>query len=92
MKSKFILNWELPPIWLRSFIAVLLLLGVFFRFANLDHRFYWGDEVYTSIRISGYTTAELVHQVFDGQLHSIEDLQKYQRINSEKGAFNTIQG
>lgn len=73
-------------------IIVLLLLGIFFRFLNLDRKFYWYDETFTSLRISGYTETEVVQRVANGELISIPELQKYQRPNSEKGVIDTIQG
>lgn len=73
-------------------IIILLLIGVFFRFANLDGKVYWIDEVYTSLRISGYTQAEVVQEVSQGQVIGIEDLHKYQYPNPEKGVFGTIKG
>lgn len=76
---------------LRLFIIIVLVLGIFFRFLNLDHKVYWHDEAYTSLRISGYTTTEVLPQVFNGQITSIEDLQKYQRPNPEKNLIEAIQ-
>lgn len=73
-------------------IIVLLLIGVFFRFANLDIKVYWIDEIYTSLRISGYTQAEVVHEVSKGQIIGIEDLHKYQYPNPEKGIVGTVKG
>ncbi len=86
LKSRFVLS----PTWLRFLIIVLLLLGVFFRFVNLDRKVYWHDEAYTSLRISGYTMAEVFQQVFDDREIGIEDLQKYQHLNPEKGLIDTI--
>lgn len=77
---------------LRFFIGVLLVLGVWFRFVNLDGKFYWYDEVFTSLRVSGYTETEAVQQVSDGQVIGIPDLQKYQHPNQEKSVIDTIKG
>ena len=74
----------------RILIIILLIIGVFFRFVNLDRKVYWDDETTTSLRISGYTTADLSAQVFNGRVISIEDLQKYQRPNPEKGFSDAI--
>jgi uncharacterized membrane protein len=35
-KSPFL--WTMPPGWLRFFIIILLFLGIFFRFVNLDQK------------------------------------------------------
>jgi uncharacterized membrane protein len=85
-------HWRLPPKWSRFLIVILLILGVFFRFVNLDRKVYWHDEVYTSLRLSGYTEAELVQQVVNGREIGVEDLQKYQRVNSEKRLIDTVKG
>ncbi|MBE9094230.1 glycosyltransferase family 39 protein [Tychonema sp. LEGE 07203] len=82
----------LPPKKLRVVIVILLVLGIFFRFANLGQKVYWIDESYTSLRISGYTEAEFIQQVGDGQIREIQYLQKYQRINSEKSVIDTVKG
>jgi uncharacterized membrane protein len=76
---------------LRSLVVVLLILGIFFRIVNLDRKVYWGDEVYTSIRVSGYTTAEIVKTVTQAPT-SAGELQKFQTPNPEKGVAGTIQG
>jgi len=90
MKSKAIHNWGVPPTWLRPLIIALLVLGVFFRFVNLDRKVYWLDETATSLHLSGYTEEELTHQVLDGREIGIGDLQKYQHTNSEKGLIDTV--
>lgn len=92
MKNKLTQKVGLYSRWLRVLIVIFLVLGVFFRFVNLDKKVYWPDETATSLRISGYTVRELVRQVFDGHKIGIEDLQKYQHINSEKNVIDTIQG
>ncbi|MBD2096286.1 glycosyltransferase family 39 protein [Trichocoleus sp. FACHB-591] len=83
-------HWNLTSEWLKLFLITLLILGIFFRLVNLGQKVYWYDETFTSLRISGYTEAEIVQQFADGREVSAEDLQKYQRPNSEKGLFDTI--
>src|SRR4028119_958373 len=78
--------------WLRVLIVVVLILGIFFRFANLGQKAYWIDETYTSLRISGYTESEFIQQVVDGQVRNIKYLQKYQRLSSEKTVVDTVKG
>ncbi|MFN6463264.1 MAG: glycosyltransferase family 39 protein [Nostoc sp. DedVER02] len=79
-----------PPSWLRFLIITLLISGIFFRFAYLDRKVYWHDEAYTSLRISGYTKTEFVQQVFNGRVFAVENIQKYQQPNSEKGLIDTV--
>ncbi|NEQ23973.1 MAG: hypothetical protein F6K28_33555, partial [Microcoleus sp. SIO2G3] len=70
--------------WFRFLIIILLTLGVLFRFVNLDNKIYWHDENFTSLRVSGYTEAEMVEQVFNGQVIAVKDLQKYRYPNPDK--------
>jgi uncharacterized membrane protein len=81
---------KLPTISLRFSIIILLVFGIFFRFVNLNQKTYWEDETLTSLRSSGYSVEEVVQQVFDGRVISIEDLKKYQHPNPEKSLTDTI--
>jgi len=90
MKSQLRRNWVLPQTWLRFVFIILLVLGVFFRFVNLDRKTYWGDEVHTSLRISGYTLAEMSQELRNGRVVSINNLQKYQYTTPKKSAVDTI--
>ncbi|MFE1748397.1 glycosyltransferase family 39 protein [Coleofasciculus sp. H7-2] len=90
MDNQLKLTWALPPTWLRFLIIVLLVLGVFFRFVNLDKKVYWYDETLTSLTISGFTKDELYQQVFNGSEVGVEDLLKYQYPNPEKGLIDTV--
>jgi uncharacterized membrane protein len=83
---------RLLPKWLRFLIIFVLVIGVCFRFANLEKKVYWIDEGYTSMRISGYTESEFIQEFGDGQIKQIENLQKYQRINPEKSVVDTVKG
>ncbi|HEY9669491.1 MAG TPA: glycosyltransferase family 39 protein, partial [Coleofasciculaceae cyanobacterium] len=80
----------LPPNPLSFLIIILLVLGIFFRFVNIERKFYWHDEVYSSLRISGFSQEEMTRQVFDGRVINVEDLQKYQYPNSEKNLSDSI--
>ena len=91
-KNRDRLNSHNPSLdkWLRFLIIAVLVIGIFFRFANLDRKFYWIDETYTSLRVSGYTEAEMLKQISYRQIISPSDLQKYQQINSEKTLTDTL--
>lgn len=78
------------PDGLKYLLIALLVLGIFFRFANLEQKVYWGDEVFTSFRIAGYTLTEVTQEVFDGKVKSLEALQEYQRPHPERGLSHTI--
>ncbi|NER33911.1 MAG: hypothetical protein F6J93_07665 [Oscillatoria sp. SIO1A7] len=76
--------------WFRGLVAVALVLGICFRFVNIDRKVYWHDEVYTSLRISGYKGENVVEQVFDGRVIRPQDLLKYQRISPEKNLADAM--
>lgn len=77
--------------WLKLLIVITLVLGIIFRFVNIDRKIYWHDETATSLRIVGYTKEEFVKQVFNGQLISVKELQeKYQQLNSERSWADTV--
>ncbi len=82
-QKSFLLTWRL-------LIVFLLIIGIFFRFANLDRKIYWFDETYTSLRISGYQEAEVIDRVYDKNPIAVEDLMKYQRLNRDRGVTDTI--
>ena len=71
-------------------LIAILALGVFFRFANLDKKIYWLDEFITSLRISGYSAAELTQDLFHGGEVTAGDIQKYQHIRSERSLLDVI--
>jgi uncharacterized membrane protein len=77
---------------LKFLLIVILIIGFFFRFFNLGSKDYWNDEVYTSLRISGYRESEIVREVFNGRQISVEELRRYQSVNSEKKLGDTIKG
>ncbi|MEH1917523.1 glycosyltransferase family 39 protein [Nostoc sp.] len=81
---------QLAPNRLRFLIVVLLMVGIFFRFFKLDHKVYWHDETFTSLRISGYTANEAKQQIFNGRIINKESFAKFQSPNMEKGLRDTI--
>lgn len=76
---------------LRFVIIFLLILGIFFRFFHLDRKVYWFDEVYTSFRVAGYTSQEIDREIFQNQLITPADLQKFQQIKPESTLADTIE-
>jgi len=89
-ENKLTQSHRLHSAWLGLLIIVVLPLGLFFRFTNLDKKFYSHDEAFSSLRTSGYSAAEVIEQIFDGHEIGIKELQRYQRPNTEKGLIDTI--
>lgn len=70
----------------------LLIIGVFFRFANLDKKVYWGDETSTSSRIAGYTFQEIREKFSGSYSLGIEDIKQYQQLTSERTWVDVVKG
>jgi uncharacterized membrane protein len=77
--------------YLKLLITIVLVLGLFFRFVNIDKKSYWNDEVFTSLRISGYRYPEVAKN-FNSRVITAKEFQKYQYPNSEKSVVDTIKG
>jgi uncharacterized membrane protein len=75
---------------LRFFFIVVLILGVFFRFVNLDQKVFWGDETLSSYRIAGYTADEILQGVYTGREIGVEELLNYQRLNPNRSLRDTL--
>ncbi|MDH6098896.1 glycosyltransferase family 39 protein [Anabaenopsis sp. FSS-46] len=83
-------NLTLVPSWLRFLIIFLLAMGILFRFVNIQGKVYSHDEIYTSLRISGYTVAEVKQQLFNGGVITKASFARFQFPNLEKGFSDTI--
>jgi uncharacterized membrane protein len=76
--------------WLLGLLAIAILLGIGFRFFELDRKLYWHDEAYTSIRAAGFTRQEIDDELFQNRIVPAPELQKYQRIKPRSTAADTI--
>ncbi len=76
--------------WLLSLLAIAILLGIGFRFFELDRKLYWHDEAYTSLRVAGFTRQEIDDELFQNRIVPAPELQKYQRIKPGSTAADTI--
>jgi uncharacterized membrane protein len=79
------------PSWLKITLGLLIIVGIVFRFVNLNHKVYWHDEVYTSMRASGYTHAEVDRALFQNRVIAAQQLQTYQQIKPGSTVADTIQ-
>lgn len=69
---------------------LLIATGIFFRFANLDHKIYGYDESITLVRVAGFTTGEVRQALFSGREVQISEIQKFQRLNTERDLTHTV--
>jgi uncharacterized membrane protein len=83
-------GWKSLPVWLRYGVVILLVLGIFFRFYNLDQKVYWIDETNTSLRSLGYTKPEFIATVFTGEVVTANTLQQYQQPSPDRGWDDTM--
>ncbi|NJM90403.1 MAG: hypothetical protein HC847_27990 [Hydrococcus sp. RU_2_2] len=77
--------------WLKFLLIIVITIGIIFRFTNLDKKIYWDDEIFSSLRVSGFTSQEVGQQLRD-RIVGVKELQNYQYPNPEKTAFDTING
>ncbi len=70
--------------------AFCLLLGIGFRITHLDQKIFWVDEVATVTRAVGYTKAEIVAQLTNGQIYSPADLLAYQQLTTDRAWSDTF--
>ncbi len=78
------------PLWLKWLLVFLLALGVVFRFVNLNHKVYWHDETYISLRAAGYTRGEIDDELFQNRVINSSELQKFQRIKPGSTPLDTL--
>ena len=78
-------------IGLKVCLIIILVMGVFFRLDNLENKVYWHDEVYTSLRISGYNGDQAKEALFTGEIIKPSDLLYFQRLNGDRGWGETWQ-
>ncbi|WP_295617179.1 glycosyltransferase family 39 protein [Chamaesiphon sp. GL140_3_metabinner_50] len=71
-------------------LAIVAVLGILFRFGNLDLKVYWQDEALTSLQVAGYSQAEFIKTAFNSEITTPLALQRYQEVNSERGVLDTI--
>ncbi len=63
-------------------LAIVLSLGCFFRFANLEYKVFWVDEVSTAVRASGYTVGEVNLDLAQQGIIDRDALNYYQTISN----------
>ncbi|MBD2564576.1 MULTISPECIES: glycosyltransferase family 39 protein [Nostoc] len=81
---------KFAPSWLRFLIIFLLAMGILFRFFNLDGKVFCHDEIYTSLRISGYTINQAKQQIFNNRVITGESFAQFQGANKQKSLNATI--
>lgn len=80
MKNKFVFIW-----------VIILIFGLA-RFINLSQKFYWGDEVFNSLRIAGIDNKELSNRIakIENSLISAEQLRLQVQPDMNSSALLTV--
>jgi len=77
--------------WLNISLAIVIVLGIFFRFYNLGLKVYWFDETMTSLRASGWNQPAWAATAFDSQpIAAGEFVNTYQYPNPDLPWRDTI--
>jgi uncharacterized membrane protein len=72
-------------------VIIVLVLGLFFRFANLEKKAYSADEVRSVLRLSGYANQEFEQLEFTGDIISASQIvQQYQKPTKERNLQDTL--
>jgi uncharacterized membrane protein len=85
-------GWRsIPTLW-RLIIVLCLLVGLTFRWINLEGKVYQYDETFSSLRVSGYTEAEAVQFLAQADIITPQDLTRYQQPQAETSVIDTVKG
>ena len=74
--------------YFKGIVLLVLVLGIIFRLGNLDVKPYWEDEIYTSMRISGYQS-EMLKKVVLGKPIQVKTLSQYLDVKSGQSWIDT---
>ncbi|MGB3637299.1 MAG: glycosyltransferase family 39 protein, partial [Rivularia sp. (in: cyanobacteria)] len=75
--------------YLKLLVVGALVLALVFRLGNLSTKPYWGDEVFTSMRVSGYRSGDIKSKI-NGRLVPVEELYQYRDVGSGRSWRNTL--
>lgn len=76
----------------KIFVLTVVVVGVFFRFYNIDHKLLWHDEVYTQLFAAGIQAREWRSIVYTGQPIDVSVVQALARNRPDRGVTDTIRG
>ena len=67
-------------VWVKRVAIAVIAIGLVLRFAHLDRKVYWHDEVFTSLRVAGYMGPLVRSAVVDRPTLTAADLLQYQQL------------
>lgn len=75
---------------LKLLILIVIVLGILFRFTNLEQKVSWGDETFSAFRMAGYTMTEMEQKLINSPPIGLENLQHYLQVNPDKTWRDTL--
>jgi len=78
-----------PHRWLVVLCAVAIGFGVVVRCSHLERSFFWLDETFTALRVSGQTLTSLRTAFQDGQPQPIAALEPYQTVQFDRPVWDS---
>jgi uncharacterized membrane protein len=76
-------------VWVKRIALGAIAVGLVLRFAHLDRKVYWHDEVFTSLRVAGYVGSQVQAEVGDRPNLTAADLLRYQQLPSVPSLADT---
>ncbi len=76
--------------YLVIFLVISIVIGVVFRFVELDRKVFWHDEVFTNFRSAGFTLSKVYPEYFNNEIVAAPELLIYQKIKPESTFQDTI--
>jgi uncharacterized membrane protein len=76
--------------WVRVCAIALVALGCFIRFDGLGSKVFWWDETHTGRAVAGSFWSEIIEDVFDGRVHSRDQILVHQFPRDGKTTLTTI--
>jgi uncharacterized membrane protein len=76
--------------WLWILLVMALVLGISLRFYHIDHKIYWHDEVFSSLRAAGFTSHEIDQQLYQNHFLSPTAVQQFQQLKPNSTPADTI--
>jgi len=78
------------PVLIRYIAIALLLVGIVFRFVNLNHKLFWHDEIYTGFRSAGYVRTEIHDELIQKQPLQMRSLKDYVSLKPNSTYSDTL--
>ncbi len=72
-------------------LAVLLLLGGWFRAHELGDRLVWHDEIATVHMVAGYSISEWKEALYTGEVVDVSEVQRFQKLNRDRSVWDIVQ-